>query len=37
MVDFAEIIGTVNTYVWYFAFVFLVGLSIYFMIGFKGL
>ena len=32
MIDFASIIGTINTYVWYVAFVFLVGLGIYFMI-----
>ena len=37
MVDFAGIIGTINTYVWYVAFVFLVGLGIYFMIRLKGL
>lgn len=35
--DFAAAIGTVNTYVWYIAFVFLVGLGIYFMIRLKGL
>ena len=35
--DFAAAIGTVNTYVWYVAFVFLVGLGIYFMIRLKGL
>ena len=33
----AEIIGLINTYVWYIAFVFLVGLGIYFMIRLKGL
>ena len=37
MIDFASIIGTINTYVWYVAFVFLVGLGIYFMIRLKGL
>ena len=35
--DIASAIGTVNTYVWYVAFVFLVGLGIYFMIRLKGL
>ena len=35
--DFAAAIGTANTYVWYIAFVFLVGLGIYFMIRLKGL
>ena len=37
MIDFASIIGTINTYVWYVAFVFLVGLGIYFMIRLKGI
>ena len=37
MVDFADAIGTINEYVWYIAFVFLVGLGIYFMIRLKGL
>lgn len=37
MIDFASIIGTINTYVWYVAFVFLVGLGIYFMVRLKGL
>ncbi len=36
-IDFAAAIGTANTYVWYVAFVFLVGLGIYFMIRLKGL
>ena len=36
-IDFAAAIGTINTYVWYVAFVFLVGLGIYFMIRLKGL
>ena len=35
--DFATAVGTANTYVWYVAFVFLVGLGIYFMIRLKGL
>ena len=35
--DIATAIGTANTYVWYIAFVFLVGLGIYFMIRLKGL
>ena len=37
MIDFAAIIGTINTYVWYIAFVFIVGLGLYFMAMLKGL
>ena len=37
MVDFVSALNTTNTWVWYVAFVFLVGLGLYFMIRLKGL
>ena len=37
MVDFVNALNTTNTWVWYVAFVFLVGLGLYFMIRLKGL